>query len=296
VLGIPDLRDPERVPSKTDDPIVSRMLEVYPHASFAELLNIRVRYAPTYNELIGHETAYMLTGRARGKRMVTMFLERLSERAGMAGKEIALDIGCGMGAGLSMLAETFEQVVGMDPSLPDLILARKALETQGFRNFRLIQAYGQRMPFPDMSFDHISSVNVLEHIFDLDPVLSEVFRVLRPGGGFAADSRNRFDLFLPEPHVKLRWVGWLPRGWAKRYVGWRRDVGYDATYLFSYGELWCGLRRHFGRQCDVLFPLVEAYGGPAWADRWLDYLEHIPVLRHVALCFFPAHLALGWRE
>ena len=238
----------------------------------------------------------MLFGRARGKKMVAMFMERLVERAGMAGKKTALDIGCGMGAGLSMLAETFEQVVGLDPSLPDLILARKALETQGFRNFRLIQAFGQHMPFPDMSFDHISAVNVLEHVFNLDLVLSEVFRLLRLGGGFAADSRNRFDLFLPEPHVKLRWVGWLPRSWAKPYVEWRKHVGYDATYLFSYSELWHGLRRHFGIQSDVLFPRVKAYGGPAWVDRWIDYLERIPGVRHVALCFFPAHLALGWRE
>jgi hypothetical protein len=59
VLGIPDVRDPERATSRTDDPIVSRMLEVSPHASFSELLDIRVRYAPTYNQLIGHEIAYM---------------------------------------------------------------------------------------------------------------------------------------------------------------------------------------------------------------------------------------------
>jgi SAM-dependent methyltransferase len=41
---------------------------------------------------------------------------------------------------------------------------------------------GQRLPFPDASFDVVFSSNVLEHIAALDSVQREIARVLRPGG------------------------------------------------------------------------------------------------------------------
>lgn len=41
---------------------------------------------------------------------------------------------------------------------------------------------GRNIPFPDASFDIVFSSNVLEHVVDLDQVLSETARVLKPGG------------------------------------------------------------------------------------------------------------------
>jgi SAM-dependent methyltransferase len=41
---------------------------------------------------------------------------------------------------------------------------------------------GKTIPFDDSSFDSIFSSEVFEHIFDLDPILAELYRVLKPGG------------------------------------------------------------------------------------------------------------------
>jgi len=45
-------------------------------------------------------------------------------------------------------------------------------------------APGDRIPEPDASFDFVFSNSVLEHIDDLEPVITEVARVLRAGGTF----------------------------------------------------------------------------------------------------------------
>jgi len=294
-LGIPDLRGPGAVTPEWDVAIVEQMVACYPQATYAELIDIRLRGAPTFGDLIGHEVGYLLTQTERGRRMVGMFQTRLAQYFGPTARAAALDIGCGSGASLPPLGERYDQVVGIDPSLPDLILARKALEIEGVANVQLVQAFGQRLPFPDGSFDYVNALNVLEHIFDLSAVLCEAHRVLRPAGGFGADSRNRFDLFLPEPHVKIRWVGLMPRRWAKSYVQWRKGVGYDATRLLSYAELRRELRGLFRQRYKVVLPYVSAYGSPAWIDEWLSRLERVPILRDLALWVFPSHLVLAQR-
>ena len=48
----------------------------------------------------------------------------------------------------------------------------------------LVQAAGARMPFPAGSFASAFSNSVLEHILDVEPVLVETARVLRPGAPF----------------------------------------------------------------------------------------------------------------
>lgn len=41
---------------------------------------------------------------------------------------------------------------------------------------------GERIPVADATFDMVVSINTLEHVYDLEPVLMEMLRVLKPGG------------------------------------------------------------------------------------------------------------------
>lgn len=87
-----------------------------------------------------------------------------------------LDLGCGDGHFASV---AFDEplAVGLDPGWPPL---REALRRGGHRT--LTRAVGGRMPFPDEHFATVVSNSVLEHILDVQAVLDEVTRVLRPGG------------------------------------------------------------------------------------------------------------------
>jgi 2-polyprenyl-6-hydroxyphenyl methylase / 3-demethylubiquinone-9 3-methyltransferase len=101
-----------------------------------------------------------------------------------------LDVGCGGG----ILAEEFARlgcdVTGIDPSQPSIEAARDHARREGLAiEYRV--GTGEALPFPDSSFEIVYCCDVLEHVDDLPRVISEVARVLAPGGVFLYDTINR---------------------------------------------------------------------------------------------------------
>jgi len=98
------------------------------------------------------------------------------------GKRV-LEVGCGMGT----MAMNWAQH-GALMHAADL---NPVAVTQTSTRFRLaglplsaVQVDGNVLPFPDNSFDYVYSWGVLHHSPDLERSIAELFRVLRPGGGF----------------------------------------------------------------------------------------------------------------
>ena len=92
-----------------------------------------------------------------------------------------LDLGCGDGLLTGLLISICgpRQLVGLDPDDAELKLAEA---TKLYRE--LMRTEGDSIPLSDGSVDWVLSNSVLEHIENVRPVLSEVSRVLRPGGEF----------------------------------------------------------------------------------------------------------------
>jgi len=89
-----------------------------------------------------------------------------------------LDLGCGDGLIAQVLFASDPPIeVGFDPWLEQV---RKAPATGVYGSVQ--QAQGAAMPYPSESFGSVLGNSVVEHIPDLDPVLAEAARVLRPGG------------------------------------------------------------------------------------------------------------------
>ncbi len=102
-----------------------------------------------------------------------------------------LDVGCGGG----LVAEKFAQlgaiVTGVDISASSLAVAQRHAQQQGL-DITYLPASGDCLPFPSESFDLVVCCDFLEHISDrLDDFLTEMSRVLRPGGLFLYDTINR---------------------------------------------------------------------------------------------------------
>jgi ubiquinone biosynthesis O-methyltransferase len=101
-----------------------------------------------------------------------------------------LDLGCGGGFMSEALAQRGAKVIGIDPSQPAIAIARKHAQATGLAiDYRV--GTGEELPVAANSADIVLCVDVLEHVRDLDAVLDEVRRVLKPGGLFLFDTINR---------------------------------------------------------------------------------------------------------
>jgi 2-polyprenyl-6-hydroxyphenyl methylase/3-demethylubiquinone-9 3-methyltransferase len=102
----------------------------------------------------------------------------------------ALDIGCGGGFLTEEFAALGCRVTGVDPSPVSIGAARAHAAGRGLHiDYRT--GAGEELPFPDAAFDVACCSDVLEHVSDLDRVISETARVLRPGGVYLFDTFNR---------------------------------------------------------------------------------------------------------
>jgi len=103
-----------------------------------------------------------------------------------------LDFGSGVGSLAPHLQDAFEDayVVGADVSIRSLSLAR-----QRHRGGPCVCFDGRRLPFDDNSFDWAIAACVFHHIHASQhvPLLSEIRRVLKPGGGLMVYEHNPWN-------------------------------------------------------------------------------------------------------
>lgn len=109
-----------------------------------------------------------------------------------AGKEV-LDLGCAGGFMAEAMAARGANVTGIDPAAEAIAAARAHARAGGLR-IGYDVGVGEALPYGDGSFDAVVCVDVLEHVADLDLVMAQVARVLRPGGLFLFDTINRNPL------------------------------------------------------------------------------------------------------
>ena len=109
------------------------------------------------------------------------------ELADLQPGERVLDIGGGSGSALVAAAEIVgaENVAGADPTGPLAEKVRKRIP-----GAEVVQAGAEDLPFPDASFDVVCPIASFHHWGDPDRGLTQVLRVLRPGGRFLLTERR----------------------------------------------------------------------------------------------------------
>ena len=128
--------------------------------------------------------------RARRYMSRRRFAEVAGALSGM-GRGRALDVGCGWGYNLFLLRELGFDPVGIDIVQNDFPTARRVADANGVRH-HLAGADVSHLPFRSGSFDAVTSVETMEHVFSEDrrSAIEEIARVLIPGGRFSLSTPN----------------------------------------------------------------------------------------------------------
>lgn len=200
------------------------------------------------------------------------------------GKRV-LDIGCGTGSGLRLIADTARFAAGVDYSSETL--TSLALS---FRQWRICAVAGDALtlPFQAGSFDVVTAFEVIEHLHDPTLLLGEMKRVLTPGGMAILSTPNRpvysprgtwldyhvreYDTVELEALLALFFTEVTLRGQAQR----TRDALLDCSPLNRY---FYPLKRRIDPRGVVLNRLRAAYVYLRWGERTGDCSpDDFPVL------------------
>jgi len=138
-----------------------------------------------------------------------------------------LEVGCGVGAQLRVLARNFPHVrfAGVDHSEAQLARARTLLADVLARNqVELAQASAYALPFADGACDGACVFFVLEHLTDPSRALLEAGRVLRPGGVLYCTEGVNSGLCLRPARPALD-AYWTAFNALQRDLGGDPDIG-----------------------------------------------------------------------
>jgi len=110
-------------------------------------------------------------------------------------EEVILDGGCGNARDLIQLALHGCKCIGIDLSPNMIEEAKKELATRNIQRVELEVGDLTNLRFCDETFDKVFASEVLEHVPDYRKAVSEMARVLKPGGTLVVTTPNRHSLY-----------------------------------------------------------------------------------------------------
>ncbi len=141
-----------------------------------------------------------------------------------------LEVGCGPGRYVAMLASLGFEVVGVDPIAYPTWPVIKSHRDVEFAD----GIFAEALPFPDASFDHVACIAALLYFSDPYRALTEIGRVLKPGGRAVIRSVSRWTLYnllmgKPlDPATRNHYT-------MAEFVELARSAGLSVAHRFSYG-------------------------------------------------------------
>ena len=134
--------------------------------------------------------------------VLDLFKKFYSEKLKSIDEVVLADIGCADGQKIKPYREFCSRIVGLDKSMEDLKKAQKT-------GIDVINGDAQILPFPDDSFEVVTSIHVIEHLEEDLKHLREMYRILKPAGALVMLTPNSerltsklFRRPLPKEHLR----------------------------------------------------------------------------------------------
>jgi len=141
--------------------------------------------------------------------------ERFVVALGEAGHGSVLDVACGPGILSAAIAKSAGDVVAFDLTPQMLTKARQRCSSAGLDNVTFREGNAAELPFADATFDAVVTRLSVHHFDRPKRVMSEIFRVLRPGGSFVmadvissevpaeSELQNAIEILRDPSHVRM---------------------------------------------------------------------------------------------
>ena len=146
---------------------------------------------------------------------------RLFQEISIPENPITLDVGCGTGTSTFELAKKCNRkglFHGMDLSQKMIEVAEQKATRLGYDNCVFSQGDAEELDYSDSTFDLVTSSHALHLVPDKLKALSEMYRVLKPGGLMAL-------IYSGEGH--LNEVFSILKGLEDKYPEWFKDYSWD---------------------------------------------------------------------
>lgn len=140
-------------------------------------------------------------------------LENLLSQVKFRDDSICLDAACGIGNNVETLLKHFKKVVAFDKSATAIGFAKERHSKYIPTTVSFEISDLESIHHNDVFFDCVVCTEALEHVFDYDAVIQEIFRVTKSGGYVILSFQNHFNLsailkFLFEKVYKKNWDVW----------------------------------------------------------------------------------------
>jgi SAM-dependent methyltransferase len=156
----------------------------------------------------------------------------LSNYLGELGNLSLLDVGCSTGIMTNLLSERFQHTTGIDIDEEGIQYAQNNFVRS---NLRFLVGDCMNIGFPGDSFDVVNCSHIYEHVPDSRRLVSEIYRVLRPGGVCFFAAANR--IAVKDPEYGLPFLSLLPKRIAHKYVKMFNRADFYYENFLTYWQL-----------------------------------------------------------
>jgi ubiquinone/menaquinone biosynthesis C-methylase UbiE len=119
-------------------------------------------------------------------------LKRLLKIIPKSRREKIIDIGAGFGRLTPVYAPLFKSCLLIDPS--DKLLEDAKKLSKKYNNLKFEKSFVEKLPVEDNSSDVVLIIRVAHHLQDLEPMIIEIKRILKPGGCFILEFANKIHI------------------------------------------------------------------------------------------------------